>query len=339
MTVAVTEARRARPKRLAFVLIPGFSLVTLGCAIEAFRMANERAATPPFVCRMLGVGTRQVATNTGLVVTADDVAGGPDPASGAPWDIIFIISSLTSVHFADARFAAWLRRMARAGVAIAPLGAATVLAARLGLLDGYHCVTHWRLYGEFFERFPQVKLGRGLYCIDRKRLTCAGGSAAMDLGLTIVAEVVPEPLATEFAEIAMVPRIRAPTESQRMSVQWRFGVHDERVARAVELMEANIEEPLALAAIARRAGLSMRQLERLFHRELAKGPQRHYLETRLRVAHQLLNDSNDAIITVALKCGFADAAHLTRAFRTVLGTTPAAARAASRARTAHPDEG
>jgi transcriptional regulator GlxA family with amidase domain len=334
MHAAATEPRAPAPKRLAFVLIPGFSLVTLGCAIEAFRMANERSAAPPFVCKTLGVRARQIATNTGLVVTADDLAGGDDR-----WDIIFIISSLTSVGFADARFSAWLRRMARTGVAIAPLGAATVLAARLGLLDGYHCVTHWRLYSEFFERFPKVMLGRGLYCIDRKRLTCAGGSAAMDLGLTIVAEAVDEPLASELAEIAMVPRIRAPTESQRMSVQWRFGVHDERVARAVELMEANIEEPMALVAIARRAGVSMRQLERLFVRDLAKRPQRHYIETRLRIAHQLLSDSNDAITTIALKCGFADAAHLTRAFRAVLGTTPAAARAASRTRIAHPDEG
>src|SRR5436190_12839959 len=99
MTAAVTD--RPKPKRLAFVLIPGFSLVTLGCAIEAFRMANERAAPPPFVCRMLGVRARQVATNTGLVVTADDVVGGPDSGSGEPWDIVFIISSLTSVDFAD----------------------------------------------------------------------------------------------------------------------------------------------------------------------------------------------------------------------------------------------
>lgn len=311
-----------KPKSLAFVLIPGFSLVTLGCALEPFRMTIERSRKPPFVYRTLGVRHREVPANDGFKVTADGTIGGDEP-----WDIIFIVSSLSSVDYRDAKLASWLRRMARVGVTLAPLGAATVLAAQLGLLDGYQCVTHWRLYSEFLEAFPRVKLGRGVYSIDRKRLTSAGGFATMDLGLRIVADIVEPRLAAEVAEIAMVSRIRPATESQRMSIHWRYGINDERMVRALELMESNIEEPLELAAIARSVAVSMRQLERLFLKDLGKRPLRHYLDIRLQRAHQLVVETDSVMSTIALKCGFSDAPHFTRHFKALFGNTPGVARA------------
>ncbi|MDR3436983.1 GlxA family transcriptional regulator [Telmatospirillum sp.] len=322
-----TSEPSQRPRTLAFVLIPEFSLVTFACAIEAFRMANDRSDGPLFTWKLLGIQKKEVQANCGLRFTADDVIGTEDH-----WDIVFIVSSLTSVNFDDPKLSAWLRRMARDGVAIAPLGAATVLAARLGLLDDHQCVTHWRLYGDFLERFPRVHLGRGLYCVDRKRLTCAGGFAAMDLGLTIVSSIVDAPLAAELAEISMISRIRGPTENQRMSIQWRYGVNDKRIALAIELMEKYIEEPLTLGDIAERTGVSIRQMERLFERYLGKSPQRHYVETRLHHGHQLLTDTNESILTVALKCGFSDAAHFTRQFKALFASTPAATRTLWRAR-------
>jgi transcriptional regulator GlxA family with amidase domain len=311
-----------RPRSLAFVLLPGFSLVTLGCAIEPFRMTNERSGRTHFIYRTLGVRQREVSANDGLKIIADGVIGGDER-----WDIIFIVSSLSAVGFRDAKLASWLRRMARAGVTLGPLGAATVLAARLGLLDDFKCVTHWRLYSEFLEEFPRVKLGRGVYSMDRTRLTSAGGFATMDLGLRVIADIVEPRLAAEVAEIAMVSRIRPASENQRMSVHWRYGINDERVIHAIELMESNLENPLDLPAIAAAAGISLRQLERLFAKCLAKHPLRHYLEIRLQRAHQLVVETDDSVEIIALKCGFSDAPHLCRQFKTHFGISPSAARA------------
>lgn len=311
-----------QPKRLAFVLIPGFSLVTLGCVLEPFRMTNERSGQQHFAYRMLGVREREVSANDGLKIVADGVIG-----DNQSWDIIFIVSSLSAVEFRDARLASWLRRMARAGVTLAPLGAATVLAARLGLLNGYRCVTHWRLYSEFLEEFPRVKLGRGVYSIDRNRLTSAGGFTAMDLGLRVIADTVEPRLAAEVAEIVMVSRIRPASESQRMSISWRYGISDERMVRALEQMEANIETPLDLPTLAAAASISLRQLERLFLKTFGKRPLRHYLDLRLQRAHRLVVETDVAIGTIALKCGFPDAPHLTRHFKALFGSTPGRTRA------------
>lgn len=320
--LAPMGAPHGAPWRLAFVLIPRFSLITLGCATEAFRLANERHERPPFLARMIGLAPGAVETNDGLRLGTDI----PLAEAGLEWDLIFLISSLDAVEFDSPALAAWLRRAARAGVGIAALGAASVLAARLGLLDNHRCVTHFRLYARFLEHFPRVRLERGLYCIDGRRITCAGGLAALDLGLRLVSEVVAPQVAREVAEIAMTSRIRGGAESQRMSARWRYGVNDRRVEGALELMERHIEHPLALPDLAARVGVSVRQMERLFLTELGRRPHRQYREIRLRRGHDLLVDTDEAVLAIALKCGFCDAARFARAYRACFGEAPTTTR-------------
>ena len=312
----------ARVRRLAFVLLPKFSLVTLGCATEPFRLANQRHDTPPFAYRMLGVEPGPVETNDGLRIATDGVVNDGDD----DWSVVFLISSLNAVEFENPKLAAWLRRLSRAGVILAPIGAATVFAARLGLLDDHRCVTHFRLYAKFIERFPKVRLERGLYCIDGKRLTCAGGFAATDLCLKLVADVVNPDVARDVAEIAMLPRIRSGAESQLMSVHWRYGVNDRRVATAIELMESHIETPMALPKIARRVGVSDRHLRRLFVDELGILPLHQYVEIRLRRGNELLLDTDEPLPSIALKCGFSDAAQFSRAFSARFRRSPSMVR-------------
>jgi transcriptional regulator GlxA family with amidase domain len=299
------------PRRLGFVLIPGFSLLTLSSAIDAFRLANDHSRVPIFSYKILSIRGKTVASNDGITVTVD-----ADISDCEKLDIIFIISSLNVVEFYDQDFVGWLRSKARLGVAIAPLGSATVLAARAGILDGYQCSTHWQLYEQFLERFPKVDLTRDLYCIDR-------GLSALDLGLTVVAQLVEGDIAAEVAEIAVLTRIRSPAESQRMTVPWRYGVHDKRIEHSIILMEKNVEEPLPLHQIAASVGLSVRQLERLFCKAMQKGPLSIYREIRLKHSRDILIHSAENISAIAVRCGFSDSAHFGRQFKAFFGDTPA----------------
>jgi transcriptional regulator GlxA family with amidase domain len=167
---------------LAFLLVPGFSLFTLSSAIEAFRVANELTRERTFDYVTVTAGARQVASSDGGNLISDTLL-----ANCPPVHTIFVVSSLPAAEYYDQLVARWLRRRAYSGTVIAALGSATVLVAKAGLLDGYSCVTHWRLHDEFLERFPNVRLTRGLYVIDRDRITSGGGLATFDLALAIVA--------------------------------------------------------------------------------------------------------------------------------------------------------
>ena len=97
---------------------------------------------------------------------------------------------------------------------------------------------------------------------------------------------------------------------------------DFRIRKAVRLLQDRLGETLELDAVAREAGLSTRQLERLFRKYLSRSPARYYLELRLNRARLLLLQTNLSVIDVALACGFVSASHFSKCYRDFFGRTP-----------------
>jgi AraC family transcriptional regulator, glycine betaine-responsive activator len=100
------------------------------------------------------------------------------------------------------------------------------------------------------------------------------------------------------------------------------------VRDVVQLMEANVAEPLALAELAYLAGSSPRQLQRLFRKNLGTSPLRHYLELRLQKARELLRHTDLPLARIAAECGFRSAARFSKAYRDVYRMAPGAERRA-----------
>ena len=120
----------------------------------------------------------------------------------------------------------------------------------------------------------------------------------------------------------MHQRIRASHDHQRMAAHERLGVREPKLLAAIRVMEENLEEPLSLGEIARRANLSVRQLERLFKQRLVCPPSRYYLELRLHHARLLLMRGASSILAIALAAGFASASHFSRRYREHFGHSP-----------------
>nr|WP_256490311.1 helix-turn-helix domain-containing protein [Ideonella oryzae] len=87
-------------------------------------------------------------------------------------------------------------------------------------------------------------------------------------------------------------------------------------------MEANLGEPLPTEEISRLVGVSRRQLERLFKQHLDALPSRWYLELRLDRARDMLRQTHQSILQIALSCGFASGPHFSNAYRARYGHTP-----------------
>jgi AraC family carnitine catabolism transcriptional activator len=93
-------------------------------------------------------------------------------------------------------------------------------------------------------------------------------------------------------------------------------------------MEQHLEDPLASADLSRAAGISLRQLERLFRRYLKCTPRRHYLDLRLQRARALLQYTDMPVSEVAVACGFGSPAHFSRTYVEWAGRAPSAERRA-----------
>ena len=107
---------------------------------------------------------------------------------------------------------------------------------------------------------------------------------------------------------------------------------DDRVAAAVDRLEARHDDRQGLEAVAAEAGLSPAQLSRLCNRHLGAPPGRLARARRLEHAARLLVTTDCPIAAIAAACGYADQATFTRAFSRRFGLPPGKLRARADAR-------
>jgi AraC family transcriptional regulator, carnitine catabolism transcriptional activator len=219
-----------------------------------------------------------------------------------------------------------IRRLARGGVAMAAIDTGPFLMAEAGVLDGYRATCHWESLPGFRESYPKVLAEQSLYVTDRARMTCAGGAAAIDMMLDWIGRLLGRPLAVMVADqLVHFRSMEAPTQA-RLSVAARYGTTDARLLKIITAMEEQGEEPLDAAALAQVAGVSVRQMERLFQDQLKERPMGFYLKLRLEKAERLLTYSAMSVREIAVACGFSSLPLFSRAFKARHGKPPSAMR-------------
>ena len=202
------------------------------------------------------------------------------------------------------------------------VGGAVLWLAQCNELQGVRTALSWHLYPELTEVAEGAVLTPRLFELDGNRLTCCGGSASIDFGLALVEAFCGATVQAEVQELMCLDRVRGAEARQRLALRARFGQLQPKLAEAVTLMEANLEEPLTTDDIANLVGISRRQLERQFKQFLGSVPSRYYLELRLQKARQLLLSSHHSIVQVGLICGFSSSSHFSTAYGALFGLTP-----------------
>ncbi len=107
---------------------------------------------------------------------------------------------------------------------------------------------------------------------------------------------------------------------------WTQQRTDARVLKALDFMSAHLSLKITAEQIARFAGLSVRNLNHLFQRELRQAPMRVLLDYRLDEACRLLRSDTTSIEEIAEQCGLVNRHYLSRLMRQYRNTSPAAYR-------------
>jgi AraC family transcriptional regulator len=95
--------------------------------------------------------------------------------------------------------------------------------------------------------------------------------------------------------------------------------------RLIDYIDVNLCQTLTLHDLAGIAGLSEFHLQRMFHASCGVSPHVWVMHRRLARAKSLLA-GRDPIAQIASACGFSSQSHLTRVFKSLVGTTPSAYR-------------
>ena len=307
----------AKPRRFIFVLLDQFTMLCFASAVEALRIANRMAGQDLYAWRIAGEGGGSIQCSNGVMFQVD-----MDLEEVSRDDTVLICGGVDIQSATTRRLLNWARREARRGVTMGGLCTASFTLAKAGLLDGKRATIHWENHDSFAEAFEDVELTKSVFVIDGNRISTAGGTASIDLMLTIIADDHGETLANAVADQLIYSTIRTDQDTQRLSVPTRIGVRHPKLSAVIQMMEQNLEEPISPSILAKEVGLSTRQLERLFRRYLNRSPKRYYMELRLQKARNLLMQTDMSVITVALACGFASPSHFSKCNRAHYDTTP-----------------
>ena len=123
---------------------------------------------------------------------------------------------------------------------------------------------------------------------------------------------------------ATPPRLNPTVATQGGLAPWQ-------TLRVTRYVDANLADRLSIGALASLARLSNTYFARAFKTSLGCTPHAYIIERRIEKAKQILLESNAPLSQIALDCGMADQANLSRLFRRLVGETPSVWRRRNRA--------
>ena len=319
----MTMDEDARPVlRVGFLLAHDFTLSAFSLFVDALRLASDEGdQSRPLRCRWPVMSSRAdpVRSSCGLLVTPTARLLPPSVL-----DYVVVVGGLLRGPALGAPEQAYLRAAAAAGATLVGVCTGSFLLCRNGLMQGRTSCVSWFHYQDFRDEFPdQDVVADRLFLVDGDRITVSGGSNVADLAVFLIERHLGHARAQKTQHIMQLQRVRGADAAQpHPPISTETSRPDQRVRRALLTMEQHLGTPLPVEELARRVGLSPRQLERRFRAAMDASPAEAYRELRLRYASWLLDNTSLSVTDVAIEAGFADGAHFSRQFRRAFGHPP-----------------
>ena len=298
------------PTQFTFLLLPGFNLAALGAACAVL---TEEAPHIGFATAALE--GRTVTASCGVRVRSDE------PAEEIEADTVLVVLSGRDLPD-DAREAALaiLRRAKRKNSPLWAIGAGVVVLAQAGLPEGARVVAHPDLAGRIRARARRVEVGHGPFLWGETLATArAAGAAALMRHALAQAQIAAEE--SEGAKRSEAAR------SQLEPVNDRYDTTQKTVLAGLTIMRANLFRPVSIGALAVQLGVSHRQLERLYERELGDSPAPIYREMRMEAARIEVRDGRRPMQSIAADFGMSPAG-FSKIYLKQFGVAPSADRRA-----------
>ncbi|MGR3622122.1 GlxA family transcriptional regulator [Pseudophaeobacter sp.] len=302
----------AAVQQVDLLLFDDFSGHCLANTVEPMRAANTLAGRDLYAWRFLTVDGGSATSSAGMEVRPHA------KLSACRGDMLIALPSYRYQRFANQDVLRGLRAGASRYQVMAGFDAGAWLLAAAGLLDGRRATIHWEELPGFAEDFPQVQAKRLRHVQDGNRITCSGALAAFDLMMELIGQTQGQALRLEVAALFMSPEIGGAQATPTSGGLARSG----SVARALGLMQSNIETPLSIVEIARQVGRNRKDLEQRMKAQLGATPQAIYRRLRLIQARKLVLETELSVAEIALRAGYEDPSAMTRAYRQEFGATP-----------------
>lgn len=301
------------PLETAVLVLDQCNTLSFAAAVDPMRAANRRAGRSLFRWQFYTADGADARLTSGLKIE------GAPLATLDQCDLLILVAGFDLEAHATPRLLASLRRLKRGATALVAIDGAPWLLAQAGLLDGHSATTHWEDLEDFATRFPNVDTRRDRFVIDPPFATSGGAAPGIDMMLHLIGARFGTSLATRVASAFVYDPVPPGQQATGPGTAPRPIRRNPQIARALDLMQRHIDDPLPIPAIAARLSLSTRSLEQRFQTHLGQSPHKYYRHLRLNEAHRLAIDTTMAVQSIAAATGFASQASFARSFRQAHG--------------------
>jgi len=297
------------PCRVTILVLPESSMMCVASVLEPMRAANRVADNVLYEWNLVSLTGDDVGLTCDIPLRVEEAF-----SSGMRGDLLILIAGFNQQRHIAGSALSDIRKCASGYDVVAGVEAGSWVLARTGLLNGHSATTHWEDFEAFSDQFPDVDLKLDRYVVDGNRMTCGGASPAFDMMLDYIRKRNGPAVAMEAASVFIYDEAHSQFDEQPLISLGRLAKKEGRLAQAVRLMGKRIEEPLPVAAIARRIGVSSNTLETIFKRNLGMTPGKFYLSLRLKSANRLVRDTDLSLREIAIRNGFNSLSAFSRAY-------------------------
>ena len=299
-----------------FLVLSGVEILDLAGPAQAFGTANQFGTK--YALRYVGPCS-QVITAQGLRLHVEDRLPTVDEST-----LVLVpgVAGAPDLRL-DRETLRWLKSAHESGAEIASVCSGAFVLGAAGLLQGRRCITHWSLTNKLKHAFPDADVQESaLYVEDGRLTTSAGIASGIDMALAII-ERHHGPIVAAKVAREMVVYLRRDGSQRQTSIYLQYRTHlHPAVHRVQDWLIRHFSEPVRLEQLGRIAGVSGRQLARLFKASTGLTPLAYQQRLRLELAASLLHDPELTMESIAARCGFEDARSLRRLWSETHGYAP-----------------
>ena len=309
-----TQAELSQNVTFEIFVRKGFSSLEVSSVTSVLSAANAELTEDRFAWRFVSDTPGLIKSDVGLIARAE-----PAVFDHGLKDCLVIVGGKNIEAKAYMPRVRAMERQKRTVILLSEAAAAFIKGSSA---SASVATTHWRQVQILRETgyFPNVttKLSEADGCIK----TSAGSGFTTDLMMNTLEDFLPQNIISEVTRRLVLQSPRDGQADQPVGPSHFLKRFGEPFSNSIKLMEENISDPLSIQVIASKVGLSVRQLERLFKKNLGVSPTKYYKRIRVSAGHVMVTETGMKIVEIAFATGFGSAESFSTAYLEKYGTRP-----------------
>jgi transcriptional regulator GlxA family with amidase domain len=174
----------------------------------------------------------------------------------------------------------------------------------------------------FRKKYPQVILEDDKIIVDQGSIyTCGGAFSFTTFMIYLIEKFCGHHVAITASKILMINMHQQPQTSFSI-FQFQKDHADDTITKVQQYMEKNYNKTITMTEMAGISNMSPRNLIRRFEQATSNTPLEYLQRFRIENAKKMLENRNDGIEQIAMKCGYEDMSFFRKVFKRHVGMTP-----------------